>query len=153
MKPATSLCCLRRSVEYRRCTTTSPPTATRVATATIRRPVRTRILGSLLPESRLARRINPLGYEKEHDAKCRWQARTSDNSDMKLSEKGFERRSEHGFGLYIGAKTGRTVRCRCSEQLRFGCLQDFSDSFKGLDFSHLGVKGIDMLPTPLHNKR
>src|SRR5215208_7869315 len=85
MKPATSLCCLRRSVEYRLCTTTSPPTATRVATATIRRPVRTRILGSLLPESRLARRINPLGYEKEHDAKCRWQARTSEKAQLRKS--------------------------------------------------------------------
>ena len=50
---------------------------------------------------------------------------------MKLSEKGYERRSEHEFGRYIGAKTGRTVRCRCSVRLRFGCLQDFSDSFKG----------------------
>ena len=48
---------------------------------------------------------------------------------MKLSEKGFERRSERGIGRYIGAKIGRTVRCRYSLQLRFGCVQDFSDSF------------------------
>jgi hypothetical protein len=34
----------------------------------------------------LARRINPLGYEKEHDAKCRLPARTSDlfNSAQEL---------------------------------------------------------------------
>src|SRR5215203_1071760 len=50
MKPATSLCCLRRSVETRLCTNNNPPTATTVATATIRRPVRTRIIGNLLPE-------------------------------------------------------------------------------------------------------
>src|SRR5215217_7116734 len=31
MKPATWLCCLRWSVEYRRCTKTSPPTAIRIA--------------------------------------------------------------------------------------------------------------------------
>src|SRR5215211_2529569 len=54
---------------------------------------------------------------------------TSQNSVMKLSEKGFERRSERGIGRYIGAKIGRTVRCRGSVQLSFGCLQDFSDSF------------------------
>jgi hypothetical protein len=48
---------------------------------------------------------------------------------VNLSEKGFERRSERRIGQYIGAKIGRTVRCRCSVQLRFGCLQDFSDSF------------------------
>jgi hypothetical protein len=36
-------------------------------------------LGTSLP-SRLACRINPLGDEKEHDAKCRWQARISENS-------------------------------------------------------------------------
>src|SRR5215207_7909430 len=85
MKPATSLCCLRRSVEYRRCTNTSPPTATRVATATIRRPVTTRIIGNLLPESMLARRINPLGDEKEHDAKCRLPARTSEQAQLRKS--------------------------------------------------------------------
>src|SRR5215212_9980835 len=55
--------------------------------------------------------------------------RTSENSVKKLSEKGFERRSERGIGRYIGAKIGRTVRCRGSVQLSFGCLQDFSDSF------------------------
>jgi hypothetical protein len=43
---------------------------------------------------------------------------------MKLSEKGFERRSERGIGRYIGAKIGRTVRCRGSVQLRFGWYQD-----------------------------
>ena len=32
-------------------------------------------------------------------------------------------------------------------------LSGFSDSFSRLDFSHLGVKGIDTLPTPPHNKR
>ena len=48
---------------------------------------------------------------------------------MKLSEKGFERRSERAIGRYIGAKIARTVRCWRSVQLRFGCLQDFSDSF------------------------
>jgi hypothetical protein len=48
---------------------------------------------------------------------------------MKLSEKGYEQRSKRGIGRYIEAKTGRTVWCRCSVQLRFGCLQDFSDSF------------------------
>jgi hypothetical protein len=48
---------------------------------------------------------------------------------VKLSEKGLKRRSEHGFGLYIGTKTGQIVRCMCSERLRFGCLQDLSDSF------------------------
>src|SRR5215204_2115517 len=85
MKPATSLCCLRRSVEYRRCTNTSPPTATRVATATIRRPVTTRIIGNLLPESMLARGINPLGDEKEHDAKCRLPARTSEKAQLRKS--------------------------------------------------------------------
>src|SRR5918993_4679415 len=59
------------------------------------------------------------------------------SSALKLSEKGFERRSEHGFGLYIGIKTGRTVWCRCSERLRFWCLQDFSDSFI-TEFSEVG---------------
>src|SRR5215211_351752 len=53
----------------------------------------------------------------------------SPNFALKLSEKGFERRSERGIGRYIGAKIGRTVRCRGSVQLSFGCLQDFSDSF------------------------
>ena len=53
----------------------------------------------------------------------------SANFALKLSEKGFERRSERGIGRYIGAKIGRTVRCRCSVQLSFGCLQDFSVSF------------------------
>ena len=56
---------------------------------------------------------------------------------MKLSEKGFERRSERGIGRYIGTKIGRTVRCRGSVQLRFGCLQDFSDSFV-TEFSEVG---------------
>jgi hypothetical protein len=54
---------------------------------------------------------------------------TSEKGKRKLSEKGYERRSEHGSGRYIGAKTGRTVRCRCSVRLHFGRLQDFSDSF------------------------
>jgi hypothetical protein len=49
MKPATSLCCLRRSVATKRCTNTNPTTASTVATATNKRPVRTRI-GNLLPE-------------------------------------------------------------------------------------------------------
>src|SRR5829696_2487287 len=34
-----------------------------------------------------------------------------------------------------------------------GCSYPFSDSLSKLDFSHLGVKGIDTLSTPLHNKR
>src|SRR5918997_1787022 len=50
MKPATSLCCLRRSVATRRCTNTNPTTASTVATATNKRPVRTRIIENLLPE-------------------------------------------------------------------------------------------------------
>ena len=29
----------------------------------------------------------------------------------------------------------------------------FTKQFLELDFSHLGVKGIDTLPTPPHNKR
>src|SRR5215211_8872220 len=84
MKPATSLCCLRRSVETRRCTKTSPPTATTVATATIRRPVRTRIIGNLLPEQACSS-DQPLGYEKEHDAKCRLPARTSQKAQLRKS--------------------------------------------------------------------
>jgi hypothetical protein len=40
--------------------------------------------------------------------------RTSQNSVKKLSEKGSEQRSEHGFGGYSGAKTGR--------KMPFGCL-------------------------------
>src|SRR5215211_2243337 len=34
-----------------------------------------------------------------------------------------------------------------------GCSYPFSDSLSRLDFSHLGVKGIDTHSTPLHNKR
>src|SRR5919112_4163520 len=50
MKPATSLCCLRRSVATKRCTKINPTTASTVATATNKRPVRTRIAGNLLLE-------------------------------------------------------------------------------------------------------
>jgi hypothetical protein len=48
---------------------------------------------------------------------------------MKLSEKGFERRSECGFGRYIGAKTGPIVPLRCPGRPRLTHLRDFSDSF------------------------
>jgi hypothetical protein len=41
-------------------------------------------LGTSFP-STLARRINPLGDEKEHDAKCRWQARTSEKAQLRKS--------------------------------------------------------------------
>src|ERR671921_1506304 len=75
MKPATSLCCLRCWVETRLCTKISPPTATTVATATIMRPVRTR-MGNLLAEQALLLG-SILWMMKEHDAKCRWHARTS----------------------------------------------------------------------------
>src|SRR5215217_8353243 len=78
MKPATSLCCLRRSVENRRCTTTSPPTATSIATATINRPVMMRIIGSLLAGIALARWVSTLSSE-EHNAIDAWLPRTSEN--------------------------------------------------------------------------
>src|SRR5215208_5976278 len=78
MKPATSLCCLRRSVEYRRCTNTSPPTATSIAKATIRRPVVMRIIGSLLAGIALARWVSTLSSE-EHNAIDAWLPRTSEN--------------------------------------------------------------------------
>src|SRR5215212_8274488 len=85
MKPATSLCCLRRSVETRRCTNTSPPTATTVATATIKKPVRTRIGNHLLPEHARDHRIDPSSAMKEHDAKCRCPARTSEKAQLRKS--------------------------------------------------------------------
>jgi hypothetical protein len=72
---------------------------------------------------------------------------TSQNCVQKLSEKGVERRSEHGFVRYIGAKTGRTVHCRCSVRLRFGCLQDFSDSFH--QKLALAVVREDFSPVPM----
>src|SRR5215208_1037970 len=65
--------------------------------------------------------------------------RTSENSVTKLSEKGFERRSECGLGRYIGAERGRIVPLRCPGRPRFAHLRDFSDSFTALDFSHLAV--------------
>src|SRR5215212_9359546 len=78
IKPATSLCCLRRSVENRRCTTTSPPTATSIAKATINRPVVMRIIGSLLAGIALARWVSTLSSE-EHNAIDAWLPRTSEN--------------------------------------------------------------------------
>jgi hypothetical protein len=42
---------------------------------------------------------------------------------------------------------------RQRQDTREPSLSYFLDSFSTLDFSHLGVKGIDTLPTPLHNKR
>ena len=55
--------------------------------------------------------------------------RISENCVKKLSEKGFERRSECGFGRYIGAETDRIVPLRCSGRPRLTHLRDFSDSF------------------------
>src|SRR5215212_7762166 len=78
MKPATSLCCLRRSVEYRRCTTTSPPTATSIATATMNRPVIMRIiLEASLRGSRLL--VGSTLSSEEHNAIDAWLPRTSEN--------------------------------------------------------------------------
>jgi hypothetical protein len=51
------------------------------------------------------------------------------NFALKLSEKGYEQRSERGFGRYIGAETGRTVPLRCPGRPRLTRLRDFSDSF------------------------
>jgi hypothetical protein len=48
---------------------------------------------------------------------------------QKLSEKGFEQRSEGGFGRYIGAETGRIVPLRCPGRPRLTHLRDFSDKF------------------------
>src|SRR3954452_23559613 len=53
----------------------------------------------------------------------------SANFVLKLSEKGFEQRSEHGFGRYSGAKTGRKMPFGCLMRPRPGHLRDFSDSF------------------------
>jgi hypothetical protein len=53
----------------------------------------------------------------------------SANFALKLSEKGSEQRSEHGFGQYSGAKTGRKVPFGCLMRPRPGHLRDFSDSF------------------------
>jgi hypothetical protein len=50
-------------------------------------------------------------------------------SALKLSEKGFEQRSERGFGQCSGVETGRPVLLRCLLRPRFGHLRDFSDSF------------------------
>jgi hypothetical protein len=47
---------------------------------------------------------------------------------------------------------GRKVSFRCSVMLHRRLLRPFSNSLSMLDFSHLEVKGIDTLPTPLHNK-
>jgi len=54
----------------------------------------------------------------------------SANFAMKLSEKGFEQRSERGFGRCSGVETGRTVPLRCLLGPRFGHLRDFSDSLR-----------------------
>jgi hypothetical protein len=54
---------------------------------------------------------------------------SSPNFAVKLSEKGFEQRSEGGFGRYIGAETGRIVALRCPGRPRLTHLRDFSDSF------------------------
>src|SRR5215217_4839583 len=56
---------------------------------------------------------------------------------MKLSEKGSEQRSEHGFGLYSGATTGRKMPFGCLMRPRPGHLRDFSDSFKAKFAEHL----------------
>jgi hypothetical protein len=71
---------------------------------------------------------------------------------MKLPEKGFEGRSECGFGRYIEAKTGRIVPLGCPWRPRLMHLRDFSDSFMAVDFSHLGETGIDTLLSPLHKE-
>jgi hypothetical protein len=51
------------------------------------------------------------------------------NFALKLSEKGFERRSECGFGRYIGAQTCRIVAASVPLGPRLSPLRDFSDSF------------------------
>src|SRR5918997_1812559 len=51
------------------------------------------------------------------------------NFVLKLSEKGYEQRSERGFGRYIGAETGRIVPLRCPGRPRLSHLRTFSDSF------------------------
>jgi hypothetical protein len=55
--------------------------------------------------------------------------RNSANFALKLSEKGFEQRSERGFGRYIGAKAGRIVPLGHPGRPRLSPLRDFSDSF------------------------
>ena len=61
---------------------------------------------------------------------------------LKLSEKGYEQRSECGFGRYIGAKTGPIVPLLCPGRPRLTHLRDFSDSFMAkfaeLPFHYVG---------------
>jgi hypothetical protein len=68
---------------------------------------------------------------------------------MKLSEKGFEQASERGFGRCSVPKSAHPDPREAPVRAPPGLFGQFHD----LAFSHLGVKGIDTLPTRLHNKR
>jgi hypothetical protein len=48
---------------------------------------------------------------------------------LKLSEKGYEQRSDRGSGRYTEAKTDRKIPFRWPVRLRCRPLRDFSDSF------------------------
>jgi hypothetical protein len=56
------------------------------------------------------------------------------NFALRLSEKGYERDSERGFGKRREAKMGRKLPFRCSVRLHSRLFRPFSDSLS----THLG---------------
>jgi len=58
------------------------------------------------------------------------------NFRLRLSEKGYEQRSERAFGGYTEAKKGQNISSRRSLKLPCRWLPGFSDSLFTLDFSH-----------------
>src|SRR3954469_14714374 len=76
---------------------------------------------------------------------------TSENAVWKLSEKGSEQGSEHGFGLYSGAKTGRKIPFGCLMRPRPGHLRDFSDSFWA-KFAELPFHAVGCIEPVQHGK-
>src|SRR5215218_10126306 len=65
--------------------------------------------------------------------------RTSENARTKLSEKGFEQRSDYEFGRYTEHEMGQKGTFRRPVGLRCERVRDFSDSFRR---SLLGTSGV-----------
>ena len=72
---------------------------------------------------------------------------------QRLSEKGSEQRSEGGFGRYEENETGPKRAFTAVPRIAPRVLPRLFGQSLLLDFSHLRAKGIDMLATPLRQKR
>ena len=69
--------------------------------------------------------------------------RSSQNSFMKLSEKGYEQRSDRGFGWYTEGEIDRKAPLWRPEGLRCERVRGFSDSFrKPSEKPHLRAKRL-----------